>query len=219
MPRQHLARRDIQALLDAELRGWRLLRARRHLAVCPACRDAVAVTRNDTALCTALLDAMPRPVDLDESWARFAVRSGGQALEGARPRQARWYLAGVGSGIAAVVALLLLAKAPAPASRHLDLVPAEKAPTADDRRFVSRLHGLLAQGDAYLIEDRCCDDRDGEGPADDGAVLIRMRESPTPVVVMYEDRDGSGSLTPGDIVRLVSRGAAPPATPGRQGQS
>ncbi len=166
-----------------------------------------------------MLDALPRPMDLEESWARFAVRSDGRALRSRGTRSVRWYVVGAGSGVAAAAALALLAGPASRPRRALDLAPPEKAPTADDRRFVSRLHGMLAEGEAYLIEDQCCADRDGEGPPDDGAVLIRMRHSSTPVVVMYEDRDASGSLTAGDIVRLVSRGEAQVPRPLPAGRS
>lgn len=216
--RPHLARRDIQATLDAELRGWRGIRVRKHLASCAACRDAVALACAESTWSSELLDALPRPLDLDESWARLAVRSAGQSLERTSLRRAAWYVAGVGSGIAAAVVALLFAGRPA-SEANLTLAPPEKAPTASDHLFVRRLHGLLAEGEAYLIQDQCCADRDGEGPPDDGTVLIGMRHSQVPIVVMYEDRDGSGSLTPGDIVRLVSRGAAPPRAPGRPGQT
>lgn len=220
MARRHLARRDIQAALDTELRGWRLVRVRRHLVECAVCRAALEAARTTQALAAGMLDALPRPVDLEESWARFAVRLGLEASRARRPRAVGWYVLGAGSGIAAAAAVVLVVSAPRSRPRPtLDLAPPEKAPSADDRRFVSRLHGLLAAGEAHMIEDRCCADRDGEGPPDDGAVLIQMRHSATPIVVMYEDRDSSGSLTAGDIVRLVSRGAIPPPRTAPAGRS
>lgn len=219
MARRHLARRDIQALLDGELHGWRRLRLRHHVAGCDRCRDALEAASASDALAAGMLDTLPRPMDLDESWERLTVRSGGRALRPRGPRGVPWYVVGAGSGLAATAVLALVAAPGSPPRRALDLSPPEKAPTADDRRFVSRLHGLLADGEAQLIEDRCCADRDGEGPADDGAVLIQVRRSPTPIVVMYEDRDGSGSLTAGDIVRLVSRGEAPVPRPAPAGRS
>lgn len=218
--RQHLARRDIQAVQDGELRGWRGVWVRGHLASCEACRRAVTMSQAQARWSSELLGALPRPVDLEESWARLAVRTGGAPLGRTPVRRVAWYVAGVGSGVAAAIALLLLAGRPdASRDAFLTLEPGEKVPTASDRLFVRRLHGLLADGEAYLIEDSCCADRDGEGPADDGTVLIGMRRSPIPIVVMYEDRDGSGSLTPGDIVRLVSRGSAPDRPPRAPGQS
>lgn len=56
--------------------------------------------------------------------------------------------------------------------------------------------------------DRCCYDLDGGGTADDGAFVIAQRDGRVYRLSVYEDRDGSGTLTPADIVRF-ERGGMP----------
>jgi hypothetical protein len=55
--------------------------------------------------------------------------------------------------------------------------------------------------------DRCCQDLDGGGSADDGFVL-EARGRKVSRLKLYEDRDGSGTLSPPDLVRFA-RGAVP----------
>lgn len=50
--------------------------------------------------------------------------------------------------------------------------------------------------------DRCCYDLDGGGAADDGALIVAERDGKVHRLSVYEDRDGSGTFTPADIVRL-----------------
>lgn len=60
----------------------------------------------------------------------------------------------------------------------------------------------LVTGADDVTVDRCCYDFDGGGEADDGvAILVRSKEHVQRIAV-YEDRDGSRSLTPGDILRF-----------------
>ena len=56
--------------------------------------------------------------------------------------------------------------------------------------------------------DRCCFDLDGGGIADDGVVVRARRDSRVYRLRVYEDLDGSGSHTRGDLVRL-DRGRTP----------
>lgn len=65
--------------------------------------------------------------------------------------------------------------------------------------------------------DRCCFDLDGAGPADDGLVILALPGEAIARVSLYEDVDGSGTFTPGDVVRLepgVRRASADPLAPG-----
>src|SRR5687767_9031256 len=55
---------------------------------------------------------------------------------------------------------------------------------------------------------RCCFDLDGGGMADDGVVVRARRDSEVYRLRVYEDLDGSGSHTRGDLVRL-DRGRTP----------
>jgi hypothetical protein len=59
--------------------------------------------------------------------------------------------------------------------------------------------------------DRCCADYDGEGAADDGILVARGR--PGHLLLIYEDRDGSRTLSAGDRLRWT-RGAEPPDATG-----
>lgn len=209
MHRPHLAPRDIQAWVDGETRGVRFIVIKRHLHGCEACRSRVAITLRDQVAASQLLGALPGPINTDDAWAQVTVRSGGAAERYRSPGRAGWYVAGLGTGaIAAALAAFFLVSGRRDAPLHvLGAEVPVKETRQSDRLFVERLDGLLRSGEAHLIENRCCDDHDGEGPADDGTVLIGFRRSATPIVVLYEDRDGSGSLTAGDIVRLVSRGS------------
>ncbi len=56
--------------------------------------------------------------------------------------------------------------------------------------------------------DRCCFDLDGGGIADDGVVIRARRDSEVYRLRVYEDLDGSGSHTRGDLIRL-DRGRTP----------
>lgn len=62
--------------------------------------------------------------------------------------------------------------------------------------------------EALLTIDRCCYDLDGGGSADDGVEVVAERNSKVQRLRVYEDLDGSASLTPGDMVRL-DRGEKP----------
>jgi hypothetical protein len=58
--------------------------------------------------------------------------------------------------------------------------------------------------------DRCCYDLDGGGTADDGALIVAQRDGRVYQLSVYEDLDGSGSLTPADIVRFKRVGTPMP---------
>ena len=59
-----------------------------------------------------------------------------------------------------------------------------------------------------VVVDRCCYDLDGGGEADDGVVVFAERDAKVHQLRIYEDLDGSGSFTAGDLVRL-DRGESP----------
>ena len=54
--------------------------------------------------------------------------------------------------------------------------------------------------------DRCCQDLDGGGHADDGIVVVTRRGDVVRYLTIYEDLDGSGDFSPGDPVRFVRQG-------------
>jgi hypothetical protein len=73
------------------------------------------------------------------------------------------------------------------------------------------LGGLLVGGYATgvarrLTVDRCCQDLDGGGDADDGVVVVSRRGVSIQYLKIYEDLDRSGNYTPGDPVRFIRQG-------------
>ena len=67
---------------------------------------------------------------------------------------------------------------------------------------------LALRAPGSVVVDRCCYDLDGGGEADDGVVVFAERDAKVHQLRIYEDLDGSGSLTAGDLVRL-DRGGSP----------
>jgi hypothetical protein len=65
---------------------------------------------------------------------------------------------------------------------------------------------ILLQPDGRITVDRCCFDLDGGGIADDGARISGVGQGGPFQISVYEDRDGSGDLTPSDIVRFERTG-------------
>lgn len=92
----------------------------------------------------------------------------------------------------------------------------ERLKGAAPLRFSRRLLGaaavlaLLLGGSAWWLTrrapdvsvDRCCFDFDGGGPADDGVLVVARRGEQVRRLAVYEDRDGSHSFTPDDVVRF-----------------
>ena len=62
--------------------------------------------------------------------------------------------------------------------------------------------GWLADRARGTTVDHCCYDFDGGGPADDGVLVVSTRGEAVRRITIYEDRDGSRSLTPSDVVRF-----------------
>jgi hypothetical protein len=97
----------------------------------------------------------------------------------------------------------------------------------EPRRFPSRRGRILALGSvaaiagigalvigiltlrppAPLTVDRCCQDLDGGGDADDGVVVVSRNGVSVQYLKIYEDLDRSGGYTPGDPVRFLRQGA------------
>ena len=96
--------------------------------------------------------------------------------------------------------------------RSKGAVPARRGPAvlrAAAAALVVGAAGLWATHDAPKVTvDRCCYDLDGGGTADDGVVLLARRDAEVRRLRVYEDLDGSGDFSPGDLVRL-DRGPAP----------
>ncbi len=82
---------------------------------------------------------------------------------------------------------------------------APKAPTTRDVDLARSIAALEAGGKLERLSDVCCADRDGEGPADDGVLTVRLAGSRSTVVILYEDTQRAGTFKPGDAVLMVSR--------------
>ena len=82
---------------------------------------------------------------------------------------------------------------------------APKGPGPRDVEFARSIARLEATGKLRRLSDVCCADRDGEGPADDGVLTVRLTGSRSPVVILYEDTQRAGTFKPGDAVLMVSR--------------
>jgi hypothetical protein len=67
---------------------------------------------------------------------------------------------------------------------------------------------LALRPEGTVVVDRCCYDLDGGGEADDGVVVLAERDAKVHQLRIYEDLDGSGGLTAGDLIRL-DRGGSP----------
>jgi hypothetical protein len=61
--------------------------------------------------------------------------------------------------------------------------------------------------------DRCCQDLDGGGLADDGLVVTAARGEEVKRLAIYEDRDGSRSFSAGDTLRFMRNGAPSVSAP------
>lgn len=204
MPR-HRADRELRAWRDGELSLPRRLQLRFHLARCARCRARVAQIDEERRLLTQLLASREPPPDLAEAWSRFQIRSRGAP----RGPAASGPVATVFLAALIVVAVTFLVRPVEWASEvdwllHPTPVKAKES-SEGDVQFVERLQRLVAAGKVRILEDACCEDRDGEGPADDGLVILRVADRHATIAVLYEDLDGSRALTAGDLIRLVSR--------------
>lgn len=67
---------------------------------------------------------------------------------------------------------------------------------------------LALRAPGSVVVDRCCYDLDGGAEADDGVIVFAERDAKVHQLRIYEDLDGSGSFSAGDLVRL-DRGGSP----------
>lgn len=67
--------------------------------------------------------------------------------------------------------------------------------------------------DSSIKLDRCCWDLDGGGDADDGVLIFAARGEQIRSLRIYEDRDGNGRWSGGDLLRLSSGGPREPPGP------
>lgn len=65
---------------------------------------------------------------------------------------------------------------------------------------------LLLRPIGVFTVDRCCQDLDGGGDADDGLLVVTKKGVAVRRLAIYEDRDGSRSYTAGDVIRFERNG-------------
>jgi hypothetical protein len=65
---------------------------------------------------------------------------------------------------------------------------------------------LVLEPGRLVTVDRCCQDLDGGGDADDGIVVTSHKGVTVRYLKIYEDLDRSGGYTPGDAVRFLREG-------------
>ena len=183
--RPHPGRGELRAFLDRDLAPRDRFRVRIHLARCPRCRKRLDVIRNEGERVSALLRDLTPTVDPVEAWGRLVVRSAGRAR-----RRQRILLPLASLLPAAMTASIFLTRQ---ASGPLDEM--------DPRRWLREAENA---GDDEVVRDICCADHDGGGLFDDGLFTLSRPDEDVRFVVVYEDVDGSGTLTPGDILRHVS---------------
>jgi anti-sigma factor RsiW len=197
--RVHPSEGQLQALLDGELPIAREIIVRAHLRRCDSCRARIDAARETTTMVGALISRSAPTVDRESAWQRFVVLSGGRAE--LRPSSGRRWasaLAMTAATAVIVVALLRTGSSVSPGEEAFALVREAQAHPANG-----------------LLRDACCSDHDGGDLADDGLLTVSTPGEKVTVVIVYEDLDGSGTFTHGDIVRYVSTipHAGSPATP------
>jgi hypothetical protein len=204
----HPSPATLRAYADGELRWWQRRLCAGQLGECAICRIRLAEESDLDRRAAALLTAASPAVDTDDEWhrlgvlagsglasdeaegprltARFASTAWSAGLDG-RHRAAR--LAAAGIGLAAALAAVLVG------------IRSVGQPGA-------------VKGEAKL-QDLCCWDLDGGGPGDDGIVTVTLSGQQVVGVTVYEDRNGSGSLTEEDPIRF----AAAPGSPSGAGNA
>jgi hypothetical protein len=65
---------------------------------------------------------------------------------------------------------------------------------------------LVLRPPGVYTKDQCCQDLDGGGDSDDGLLVVTHKGQTVKRLAIYEDRDGSRTLTPGDAIRFQRAG-------------
>lgn len=203
--RDHPAEGRLRAWLDGELGPWPAMRVRVHLWRCARCRDRAAAARGRGARAAAILDGLSVHVNVAEAWARVGVRAG-RSAPARRGREWAWAGAGAAAASALAAALWLggvtrLEPGPRPS-------PASAPALHPGGLTGDRLLDWVARGREAgdrIERDLCCLDLDGGGIADDGLFTLSDPGERVAMVIVYEDTDGRGALSPTSLVRYVGR--------------
>lgn len=184
---KHPAPGTLRSYLDGEL-GWlSVWRCALHVRRCRTCRAALAQEERTGRLSRALLARLELPLDTEESSSRLRVLSGATTGRPSHlhPRTILW----IGSGGVAVALLLFLW-------------------VGRDRHAIPGGSAIGMDGGAR-IQDACCWNLDGGGPGDDGVVAVTLPGERVVALALYEDGNGSGSLSTQDPIRYGSLEAVP----------
>lgn len=229
----HPRKAALRAYTDGEGAPAERAELRQHLAACAECRARVEAFAAERAAVGSALASVAVAPDVAAGWARMQARIGTPVAAPRRAAGWSWWSAGAGSLATAAVALLAVVPvlrapggplpppvaAPAPApepdsvlervqrlvvGRETAFVPA----AAEQRLVTAALLALRDRGEAE-VRNLCCGDYDAGGPSDDGFLTLNRPSQDVATVVVYEDLDKSGDLSPGDLIRFVSqRGVA-----------
>jgi hypothetical protein len=187
----------LRTWLDGAMGPVRRWRVGRHVAGCARCAARAAELRDLDARAAGLVLRLgaPGPVDTADAWARQRVRRGGD-----RRRVPRAALAGAGAVAAAALAVgaWWAARRSGPDARP----PAVRAGGPAGEGLLEWVARWERAG-ARVARDLCCADLDGGGRADDGLLTLSGPGEEVAWVVLYEDREGAGTLTARSLVRYL----------------
>ncbi|MBP9200819.1 MAG: zf-HC2 domain-containing protein [Gemmatimonadales bacterium] len=211
--RSHPPERALVALADRELPWRERAGLAHHLLGCPRCRQRLAGIQEQRAEIRRALHSLDLEPGTEGAWQRFAVLA---ALRPARRSSGVRRLATAAALVVAVGGALWPSRPAAPTHeflRALEALPSradlQDAPPAraarEDAAFIRQLLALAASGEARVVRDVCCNDHDGEGPADDGLFAAAVPREGLSLHVMYDDADRTQTLSPGDLVRSVAK--------------
>lgn len=189
----HPADGVLRALLDRELSIRETIRVRLHVLLCASCGERMEALRARGEAVASLIRFSDPEIDTEDAWARFLVRSGREGSR-LRHRMPSWTAPAV--TIAAMIAVAVFA-----------LFTPDGGPP-DDGELFAMVSAARERSDE-VVRDACCQDHDGGERPDDGLLTLSLPGERVAVVIIYEDVDASGTFTPGDIVRYVSRRPTP----------
>ena len=175
MRTRHPAEGTLRAYLDGELPPLPALRCAWHVRRCAACRAGLEEAGRLERRTAELVRRLGTAVDVEEGWQRLIAVTGG--AHQSRLRSA-WAALAIGSATLLTALAVALAHRPA-------------------------VHGDANRANAQM-QDVCCWDLDGGGPGDDGIFTLSRAGEVVECVVLYDDVDGSTTLTPADHIRYVS---------------
>jgi hypothetical protein len=171
----------LRSWIDGELGWFQAWRMRCHARGCPCCHAALAEQTRIRLTTERLLSELDLACDLEEQWERLHVLS-------ERPRRPvtahrRFAILGAASLAPLLLALVI----------SLDVRRGRDAAEKDSES------GEMPP----RVQDLCCWDLDGGGALDDGVLAVLLPGERVVNLTLYEDRNGSGTLTALDPLRFT----------------